>query len=161
MKKNKLIAGTMGVMMLGAMVLPVHAADKSMTVEYEQSSTWTVSIPSTTLSQTKETEQTVSAEAINIRPNEKLQVKIKGLTDGKVTLTRNDSGATTTSTVSTTKGGDSLISSDTVIAEFENQSTDFANGTTGKLYFSAVPEDTKAGDYSGTITYVLETTSKN
>lgn len=160
MKKNKLLAGAMGIMMLGAMALPVHAEDKDMKVEYKQESTWTVSIPQTTLSQTKEVEQTVSATAMNIRPDETLQVKIKGLTEGKVTLTRDDNNATTTSTVSTTQNSDDPITDDTVIAEFENQSTDFVNGTTGKLYFSAIPEDTKAGDYSGTITYVMETVEK-
>lgn len=160
MKKNKLIAGAMGIMMLGAMALPVHAEDKDMKVEYKQESTWTVSIPQTTLSQTREVEQTVSATAMNIRPDETLQVKIKGLTEGKVTLTRDDNNATTTSTVSTTPNSDDPITADTVIAEFENQSTDFVNGTTGKLYFSAIPEDTKAGDYSGTITYVMETVEK-
>ncbi|HIR91809.1 MAG TPA: hypothetical protein IAB98_00115 [Candidatus Egerieimonas intestinavium] len=158
MKKSKLIAGAMGMMMLGAMVLPVHADE--MEVKYQQQSTWIVSIPQTTLSQTQEVEQTVSATAMNIRPDEKLQVKIKGLTEGKVTLTRDDSKATTTSTVSTTSNSVNPITVDTVIAEFEDQSTDFVNGTTGKLYFSAIPEETKAGDYSGTITYVMETVKK-
>lgn len=158
MKKSKLIAGAMGMMMLGAMALPVHAEE--MEVKYQQQSTWTVSIPQTTLSQTTEVVQTVSATAMNIRPDETLQVKIKGLTEGKVTLTRDDNNATTTSTVSTTPNSADPITDDTVIAEFEDQSTAFANGITGKLYFSAIPEDTKAGDYSGTITYVMETVQK-
>lgn len=158
MKKNRVIAGAMGMMMLGAMVLPVHAEE--MTVEYQQASTWTVSIPQTTLSQTEEVKQTVSATAMNIRPDETLQVKINGLTDGKVTLTRDDSEATTTSVVSTTSNSGNPISSDTVIAEFENQSTELVNNTKGELYFSAIPQDTKAGDYSGTITYVMETVKK-
>ena len=139
-------------------MLPVHADE--MEVKYQQQSTWIVSIPQTTLSQTQEVEQTVSATAMNIRPDEKLQVKIKGLTEGKVTLTRDYSKATTTSTVSTTSNSVNPITVDTVIAEFEDQSTDFVNGTTGKLYFSAIPEETKAGDYSGTITYVMETVKK-
>ena len=62
MKKNRVIAGAMGMMMLGAMLLPVHAEE--MTVEYQQASTWTVSIPQTTLSQTEEVKQTVSATAM-------------------------------------------------------------------------------------------------
>ena len=75
-------------------------------------------------------------------------------------MTRDDSNATTTSVVSTTSNSGNPISSDTVIAEFENQSTELVNSTKGELYFSAISQDTKAGDYSGTITYVMETVKK-
>lgn len=170
MKRKQVIAGVMSVFLLGASIMPVYAeGDDSAEVEYTQDSTWTVSIPKTTLSQTQEVEQTVSATAMNIRPGQKLQVTIKTTDsdgkaildeEGKVTLTRTDRQATTTSVVSTTANSRNPITSNTVIAEFENQSTDFVNDTTGKLYFSAVPEGTKAGDYTGSIVYVMKTVNK-
>lgn len=159
--KKRLLAGVFSVMLLGAAAMPVFAEDK-FDVEYTQTSTWTVSIPATTLSQTEDVEQTVSATVMNIRPELKLQVKITGITDGTVTLTRTDGQATTTSTVSyvDNTNNKTTITGDTVIAEFADQSTDFANGTTGKLSFSPIAENTKAGDYAGTVTYVMETAEK-
>lgn len=161
--KKRLIAGALSIMMFGAVALPVHAENSKFDVEYSQASTWTVSIPKTTLSQTTDVDQTVSATAMNIRPELKLQVKITGITDGRVTLTRSDGKATTTSTVKyvDNNGAENTISGDTVISEFVDQSTAFANNTTGKLSFSPIDEDTKAGDYTGTITYVMETTNRN
>lgn len=171
MKQKKIfIAGVLSVFLLGTAIMPVHAEEKTTKVEYTQPNSWEVSIPSTTLSQTEETKQTVSATAMNIRPDKKLQVTIKAkdsqgddiLDDkGQVTLTRTDRKATTTSVVSTTEKSGNPITKDTVIAEFENQSTAFANDTTGELYFSAVPTDTKAGDYTGSIVYVMETVNKD
>lgn len=170
MKQKKIfIAGALSIFLLGTAIMPVHAEEEMADVVYTQPNSWTVSIPTTTLSQANETVQTVSATAMNIRPGQKLQVTIKttdsdGKTildsDGKITLTRRDNGATTTSVVSTTANSGNPIKEDTVIAEFENQSTTFANGTTGKLYFSAVDKDTKAGDYTGSIVYVMGTVDK-
>lgn len=166
--KKRIITGAVAMMMVGVMMIPVHAIDitgsgtGTTTVEYSQNSTWTVSIPKTTLSQSEEVTQTVSATEMNIRPEKKLQVKITGITDGKVTLTRNSSDSvTTTVTVSSDLNNvKTLISGETVIAEFEDQSKEFINSTNGKLYFSKVSEDTYAGDYTGTITYTMETVDK-
>lgn len=168
--KKRIITGAAAMMMAGVMMIPVQATDitesgsktETTTVEYSQNSTWTVSIPKTTLSQSEEVIQTVSASKMDIRPEQKLQVKITGITDGKVTLTRNSSDSVTT-TVTVSSGDENtktLINGETVIAEFEDQSTSFANNTTGKLYFSKVSEDTYAGDYTGTITYTMETVNK-
>lgn len=142
-----------------ALVAPVHAADVAnptgtMEVEYKQASSWIVSIPKTTLSATNNTEQSVTVSSINMRPEQKLQVKITGITDGVLTLTRNDGVATTTK-ISTDEAETNLINENTVIAEYENQSNKPINNTTGKLYFSAIPKDTKAGDYTGTVTYTM------
>lgn len=170
MKQKKIfIAGALCIFLLGTAIMPVHAEEKTAEVEYTQPNSWTVSIPKTTLSQTAEVEQTVSATAMNIRPDKKLQVKItvedsqgNEIIDsqGRITLTRSDGNATTTSVVSTTEKSGNPITTDTVIAEFENQSTEFVNDTTGELYFSAVPADTKAGDYTGSIVYVMGTVDK-
>ena len=156
--KKKMIAGIIAAMMTVGMVMPVSAETTSVT--YTQNSDYTVTIPATTLSGTTETDQTVSATMVNIVPGKKLQVMIKGITNGIVTLTRDDGAATTTTTVSKSTGGADVINGDTVIAEFEGQSTDFVNGTTGKLYFSAIPENTAAGSYEGTITYTLDVVDK-
>lgn len=169
-QKQIFIAGALSVFLLGTAIMPVYAEDNTAKVEYTQDSTWKVSIPKTILSQTEEVTQTVSATAMNIRPDKKLQVTIKVKdsqgneiidSQGRITLTRSDSQATTTSVVSTTEKSGNPITTDTVIAEFENQSTDFVNDTTGELYFSAVPADTKAGDYTGSIVYVMGTVNKN
>lgn len=161
--KKILLAGALSILMLGTVAFPVNAENSKFDVEYSQASTWTVSIPKTTLSQTTDVDQTVSAAAINIRPELKLQVKITGITNGQVTLTRSDGQSTTTSTVSYVDNNNTknIISGDTVISEFVDQSTAFANNTTGKLSFSPIDENTKAGDYTGTITYVMETTNRN
>lgn len=161
--KRILLAGALSILMLGSVAFPVNAENSKFDVEYSQASTWTVSIPKTTLSQTTDVDQTVSAAAINIRLELKLQVKITGITNGQVTLTRSDGQSTTTSTVSYVDNNNTknIISGDTVISEFVDQSTAFANNTTGKLSFSPIDENTKAGDYTGTITYVMETTNRN
>lgn len=173
MKRKQIAAGVLSVFLLGTVIMPVHAEEqidgRQTDVTYTQGSSWKVSIPKTILSQTEEVVQTVSATAMNIRPDKKLQVTIKSplisedgielFVGGRLTLMRSD-GATTTSVVSTTENSGSRITQDTVIAEFENQSTAFANNTTGKLYFSAVPANTKAGDYTGYILYEMKTVDK-
>lgn len=170
-QKQIFLAGALSIFLLGTVIMPVHAEEKTTDVVYTQPNSWEVSIPITTLSQTNETVQTVTATAMNISPDKKLQVTIivkdsqgNEIIDsqGRITLTRTiDRLATTTSVVSTTANSGNPITEDTVIAEFENQSTDFVNGTTGELYFSAVDKDTKAGDYTGSIVYVMGTVDKN
>lgn len=160
MVKKKIMAGIMSAMLIAGMAVPVSAADQTnqngnTTVTYTQENSYTVSIPATTLSSTAQTSQTVSATSVDIAPGYCLQVTIQGIEDGKVTLTRSDERATTTATVSTDADGLSIIDRDTVIAEFTGNSTAFANGTTGMLYFSAISSGTRAGTYTGTITYQL------
>lgn len=159
--KKKLAAGILSIVLMSAMAMPVMAEEKNMTVQYSQGSTYMVSIPATTLSQTEEVNQTVAAAAINIEPGQMLQVSITGITDGKVTLKRSDGKETTTTTVSKNKNGGNPINGDTVIAQFKDQSAEFINGTVGELYFSPVAEGTAAGNYSGSITYTLEVVKQN
>lgn len=162
--KKTVKTSVVGMMMAATLVAPVHAADVAnptgtMEVEYKQASSWIVSIPKTTLSATEKIEQSVKVNSINMRPEQKLQVKITGITDGVLTLTRKNDimspTTTTTITISTDEAGINLIDENTVIAEYENQSNKPINNTTGKLYFSAIPKDTKAGDYTGTVTYTM------
>lgn len=156
--KKKIITAMMSAMLIVGTVLPVSAADQSnpngtTTVSYEKGSSYEVSIPAISLNNTKE--QTVQATSVNIVPGSTLRVTVTGISNGVVTLTRDDQQATTTTTVSTDAAGQDPIDGNTVIAEFVGNSTDFANDTTGKLYFSDVPADTAAGTYTGSITYQL------
>lgn len=153
--KKKIIAAMMSAMLIAGTVLPVSAADQngSITVTYNEASSYEVTIPATSLNSTKV--QTVQATSVNIAPGLKLQVTVTGLTNGVLTLTRDDEQATTTTTVSTDADGQYPIGGDTVIAEFAGRSNECINGTTGKLYFSDVSANTAAGSYSGSITYQL------
>lgn len=157
--KKTVKTSVVGMMMAATLVAPVHAADNTekgtMEVEYSQASSWVVSIPKTTLSATKNTEQSVTASSINMRPEQTLQVKIKDITDGVLTLTRDDGLATTTTKISKDEVGATLINDDTIIAEYKNQDINPIGNTTGKIYFSAIDPDTKAGDYRGTVTYTM------
>lgn len=160
MKKNRVIAGAMGVMMLGAMVMPVSAAGTGDTealtgnvnVKYEEPSTFTLTIPADlTLSQDTGAQREIGLSAINVSTTEKVQIKItNGISEGKVTLTDvDDSKNTCASTVSLSENGEG-IANDAVIAEFKGTSTTAALG--GTLHFSALG-DVPAGTYSGQITF--------
>ena len=152
---------------MAAMVLPVYANDSgSTTVDYKQTSTWTVSIPTTIVNATSEVEKSLEVTAINIEPGKKLQVKIgkdkdnKDIANGIVTLKRTTDSEAVTTTVSTGSSKSNPVKTDDVIAEFTAQNTTPTSG--GKLYFSAINEpDAKAGEYSGTMTYTMATADIN
>ena len=162
--KKKLLTGMLSMAVMAAMALPVYAADDTTTVTYSQTSTWTVSIPATTVNATSEVEKNLTVDAINIEPGKKLQVTIgkngtSDITNGVVTLKRADDEAVTT-TVSTGSNKSNPVSTGTVIAEFQNQDKTPASG--GKLYFSAINEsDAKAWEYSCTMTYTMATADIN
>ncbi|WP_455683693.1 hypothetical protein [Thomasclavelia sp.] len=164
--KKKLLTGMLSMAVMAAMALPVYAADDTTTVTYSQTSTWTVSIPATTVNAASEVKKELSVAAINIEPGKKLQVKIgkdkdnKDIANGIVTLKRTTDTETVTTTVSTGSNKSNPVSTGTVIAEFQNQDKTPASG--GKLYFSAINEsDAKAGEYSGTMTYTMATADIN
>lgn len=161
--KKKVLTGMLSMAVMAAMALPVYAEDSgSTTVDYKQASTWTVSIPKTTVNANAGEEKAVdlNVTAINIEPGKKLQVKIgkngtSDISNGVVTLKRDDDEAVTT-TVSTGNNKSNPVSTGTVIAEFQNQDKKPTSG--GKLYFSAINEsNAKAGEYSGTMTYTMAT----
>ena len=159
MKKNKLIAGAMGVMMLGAMVLPVHA--KEMSVTYRQPNAYTVTIPdSINLSSTATTTNQIWVNEVNLEPNTEIKIKIsKGVDEnGVIELSRQqDTDTKAVTTISTTAGGTGIA-----------QGTDFAtfteNGYQSLFYSKIAAKDggtIKAGDYSGTITFEVSAPEKN
>lgn len=150
--KKKVIASALGMMLLSATVLPVHAED--MSVSYSQTTTYTLSIPkSIDLSKDNSvTAQSIGVSAVNTAPTEKVQVKIKdGITDGKVTLSRENDLATTV--VSSVTQDGNIVNNGSVIAEFQ----DTVISPAKTIDFSAIEDSkggvVKAGTYNGTITF--------
>lgn len=158
MKKNKVIAGTMGVMMLGAMVLPVHAEEMSVT--YRQPNAYTVTIPQSIDLSAGAASNEIEVTGVNLEPNKEIKIKISQGVDenGVIELFRKqDTGTKAVTTISTTAGGTGIA-----------QGTDFATFTADgkqKLYYSAIAakdsKTIKAGDYSGTITFEVSAPEKN
>lgn len=157
--KKKMFAGMMVAVMVAGMALPVSAEDTTpmtgnVPVSYEESSTFTLSIPSTvSLSENNGTSGTVGLTDINVSTTEKVQIKVTGgIADGAVTLTdRADEDNTCVSTVSLSEGGEG-IANDAVIAEFEGSGSNPTPTSGGTLYFTALG-DVPAGTYNGTITF--------
>lgn len=158
MKKNKLIAGTMGVMMLGAMVLPVHAQEMSVT--YRQPNAYTVTIPTNIDLSAGADSNEISVTNVNLEPNKEIKIKISQGVDnnGVIELSRaEDTDTKAVTTISKTAGG-------TGIAQNTDFATFTANGTQ-TLYYSAIKakdgDTIKAGSYSGTLTFTVTAPEKN
>lgn len=153
--------GIMGLAIAAAMLTPVHAEadagtqETPLTITYDKSTEYQLTIPSELeVDNVNEVSRAIGVESVNTRPDEKVQVKIKtGVSDaGKVTLTRTGGtpAVTTETTVSLTSKGTG-ISANAVIAEFQDQSNTAVTG--GTLYFSPIPEDAQAGEYTGKIVF--------
>lgn len=154
---KKRIAGLMSLLVVGAMTAPVQA--ETTTMNYSQTSTYTLSIPSTvTLSATQAQSLQIGASAVNTTPTQKVQVKCTAGIDasGDATLTRTG-GGTAKVRISKTSGGTGITTS-TVFAEFQDQSTTALSGG-GTIYFSAVG-NVNAGTYSGTVTFTGSLTTR-
>lgn len=151
---KKVYIGIFSMVVLGAMTLSVHA--ETTTLSYTQTSTYTLQIPSTLELKSATSESlTIGVSAINMTPSEKLQIKCTGGIDasGNTTLTRSG-GGTTSVKVTTTSGGTTGITTDTVLAQFENQSTIATAG--GTIYFAPVGS-VDAGNYSGAVVFTAST----
>ena len=167
MRKSRMMAGVLSVMMMGAMALPVSAANDTMTVEYSQQTTYTLSIPATITLSADEAKQATSigVSEVNTAPDKKVQVSIKsGITNNQVELTR--TGDSTTKVVSDVTDKDNqAVSNGTVVAEFQDMSTDPITTGTGILNFSAIRDNAdgtvKAGSYTGTITFEASVVDRN
>lgn len=156
MRKNKLIAGTVGMMMLGAMVLPVHAEEMSVT--YRQPNAYTVTIPQSVDLSKGATSNKIEVNDVNLEPNKEITIKITTGVDanGVIELSRED-GTKVVTTISKTEGGIGIA-----------QNTDFATFTADgeqTLHYSAIKArdggQVKAGDYRGTLTFVVTAPEKN
>lgn len=168
MKKSKITAGVLSVMMAGAMTLPVFAADDALTVQYSQQTTYTLSIPATiTLSSSASAQvQDIGVSAVNTAPDKKVQVKISsGITsNNQVELGRE--GDANTKVVSDVTDKDSQpVSNGFVVAEFQDMSTTPITAGTGVLNFSEIKDSAggtvKAGSYQGTIVFEASVTERS
>lgn len=164
MKKNKLIAGAMGVMMLGAMVLPVHAADKTtdtnnLSVTYTEPQNFTLSIPSGEVNLVTTENINVGVSDVNILESKEIALKMTGGIDESGNIELTDSSQTNRkakTSLSLSDGGSAIVKDD-VFAKFTSD---------GKktLYFGELTDKdgsaTKAGSYTGTITFTATIQNK-
>ncbi len=150
---KKTLALALVLLMVTALAVPALATDQTV-VTYTKTSTYTVSVPAGVDLSDGAVSASITASAMNIAPAKQLVVAVSsGISGGKVTLTdAADSSVTAQSTVSLTEGG-AGIADDAVVAVFRGTDTAvFADGT---LYFSALPENQQAGNYSGVITFSM------
>ncbi len=165
--KKKLVAGIMSAMLVAGMVMPVSAAEgdtptqtKEFSVEYEEPSTFILSIPaSVTLKEDAEVSENIGLSDINVSTSEKVQIKVtSGISGGNVTLTdAADDTNTCTAKVSLMSGREG-IDDNAVVAEFEGTSTTATTG--GTLYFSQLG-NVPAGTYRGQINFEASIVSKD
>lgn len=167
MKRSKKWLGVvMAAVMMGSVAVPVLAAEtdpnapQPMNVKYNEPNVYQITIPGEVTLGTAETTATISATKMNIAPGKMVKVTVQsGLTNGAVTLTREKSTDTTTSTVSLKPGGQAVVDSSTLaVAAFESQKTTAYVG--GTLYFSALPSGLAAGDWTGQIVFSIELADK-
>lgn len=157
MKKNKLIAGAMSVVMLGAMALPVHAQD--MTVTYREPNSYMVTIPTSVDLSAGAALNTIEVSNVNLEPNKEIKIKISNGVDsnGVIELSReNDTATKAVTTISKTEGGAGIA-----------QNTDFATFITDgeqELYYSAIEAKdggaVKAGNYNVQLTFTVTAPEK-
>ena len=158
MKKNKMIVGMMGAMLFGAMVLPVHAEE--MTVTYRQPNAYKITIPSSVDLSAGETSNKIEVKDVNLEPGKEIKVKISSgvNANGVIELSREqDTNTKAVTTISTSKGGNGIA-----------LNTDFVSFTTNgeqTLYYSAIEakdgEQIKAGSYKGQIVFAVTAPEQN
>lgn len=162
MRKKKLAAGMVSVMLAGVMVMPVLAEEPTESVEvtYSQASTYTLSIPDKiTLSPGEESVPVrIGASAVNMAPGRGLCIRIAGgLTEeGKIELKRtlDESGAKIVSDVTYSDTGHPVHINDSLILYTGTDETPYI-----ELNFSKVQDGTdpaaeiKAGEYTGTVVF--------
>lgn len=157
--KKKVVSSAMALLLVGAMVLPVHAEDKTTQVSYTESSAYEVNIPvALELEPGAEKTLAIGMDSMNVEPTKKVEVKVKqGIADGAVTLTRQNASDTTTSTVSLTSNGTG-IGDNEVVAAFQDQDTAPVQG--GTLYFAGLDSDLKAGTWTGSVVFEVDVVNR-
>lgn len=151
---KKFISILIAVVLVSSFSTVALAADQSTTLTYSVDADYIVTIPESV--KLDETIEITSAKA-NTEPGMAVKVRIsEGLTDGKVTLSRqNDTDYKITSLVKL-NNTDAVLDSTSVIASF----ADVTETTTGGTLAFAAPVspdggEVKAGDYTGTITFAI------
>lgn len=157
--KKKIVSSATALLLVGAMALPVHAEEKTTQVSYTEDNTYEVNIPATLkLERNVEKELNISMVSMNVEPTKKVEVKVNsGITDGAVTLTRQNATNTTTSKVSLTSGGKE-ITDNQVVAAFQDQATAPTQG--GTLYFAGLDSNLNAGTWTGNIVFEVSVVNK-
>ena len=130
MKKNKLIAGAMSVMMLGAMVLPVHAEDKTqdtgnLSVQYTEPQDFTLSIPSGNVDLNVTKNIFVGVKNVNLLSGKEIALKMTSGIDESGNIELSDGSQTdrkAKTILSLTNGGEA-IKKDNVFARFSTDGT--------------------------------------
>lgn len=158
MKKNRVITGAMGVMMLGAMVLPVHAEE--MNVTYRQPNAYTVTIPQSVDLSAGKTSNKIEVKNVNLEPNKEIAIKITSGVDssGVIELSREqDTDTKAVTTISTTDGGTGIALNTDFVA--------FTADGEQNLFYSAIEAkdggQVKAGNYSGQLVFTVTAPAKN
>lgn len=158
MKRTKMIAGMMSVMLLGTMALPVHAED--MTVKYREPNAYTISIPSSVDLSNGATSNKIEAKNVNLEPNKEIKITItSGVnTTGVIELSReNDTNTKAVTTISKTQGGIGIA--------LNGEVATFKTDGEQQLYYSEIEASdggqVKAGNYSGTLTFTVSAPEKN
>lgn len=160
MRKKKLAAGMVSVMLAGVMVMPVLAEEKlaDLQVVYGENSSYTLHIPETINlpSIGGYAEINIGASKVNLAPDKKMQIKIKsGITEnGKVELSRKgDTSTKIISDVSLSTGATVHVGD--VLVEFIGiDSTPYTGVRFSKANDSSDPlAEIKAGEYTGTVVF--------
>lgn len=158
MKKKQAAAGILGIMLMSAAVLPVHA--ETMDVTYREANSYMVNIPSSVDLSNGAASEKLEVKNVNLEPGKEIKIKIsQGVdTNGVIELSReNDTATKTVTTVSKTADG-AGIALNTDFVSFT------ANGSQN-LFFSALEAkgggQVKAGNYSGQLTFTVTAPDKN
>ena len=134
----------------------------SVPVKYTVDNTeYIITIPAEITVGNEGTSFEIKAEKMNLRPDEEVVVKIKEGCDanGNVILKRQQSDLENASMLTTglTQNGVNVAENNFVVGKFVDSNTSMIN-TLGSISMSApnIDENTKAGDYIGTILFEVE-----
>lgn len=173
--KKRITAGITAAMILGAMALTAGAADADpqMEVTYEQATTYTLSIPATVTLTAEGGSAKVGVAEVNTKPDEKVLIKVSGLSfDNDVLLVREGEAQGTAAAgvlSAVTNSNDWDVINGSVVAVFQDMNPtaiESGEGGDGTLNFgplralSGEDDPIKAGKYKGTLTFVGEVHSR-
>lgn len=147
---------------LDAATLTADGESVKVPVKYSVNNTeYIITIPAEITLDSADTSFEITAEKMNLRPDEEVIVKISSGCDsnGVVTLTRQQSDEANAPTLSSTlsQNGVNIATNEYIVGKFVDGENSTAN-TLGAIIMSApkIDENTKAGDYLGTIQFEVE-----
>ena len=147
---------------ISAAVLTGYGESVSVPVKYSVDTTeYIISIPAEITLANTDISFEIKADKMNLRPDEEVVVKIsKGCDEnGMVTLIRQQSDLENAPTLQShlTQNGTNVVENEYIVGLFKDGSNSTVN-TLGVINMSApmIDENTKAGDYLGTLQFELE-----